>query len=212
MKKAGQAVRLPVTMEDLEGACLARDVINVETGEVEAEPNKQLTSSVVERIQSSGMQAFDVYFPEDSDLGTTLTATMVRDTVSGQEDALLEIYRRLRPGISSTLESSKALFAGMFYNPQRYDFSRVGRLKFNTKLGRPAEQDLDKRILSPEDIFEVVRYLLKLRKNIGYLDDIDHLGNRRVRAGGRAAGKPVPHRPGPHGAGDQGEDERLTRR
>jgi len=184
IRKSGKEVRIPVTLEDLDGGCLVRDVINLETGEVDAEPNVALDEAMLEKVLASGMKEFDVYFPEVSDLGITLTTTMLKDTVAGTEDALLEIYRRLRPGDPPTVDSSKALFEGMFYNAQRYDFSRVGRLKFNTKLGKPAEADLDRRVLSPEDVYDVVRYLLQLKKSIGYPDDIDHLGNRRVRSVG----------------------------
>jgi DNA-directed RNA polymerase subunit beta len=184
LKKSGKELRIAVTLEDLAGGCLVRDVINLETGEVDAEPNVAMDEGMLKKILASGMKEFDLYFPEDSDIGSILTATMVKDTVAGTEDALLEIYRRLRPGDPPTVDSSKALFEGMFYNAQRYDFSRVGRLKFNTKLGKPAESDLDRRVLSPEDVYDVVRYLLKLKKNIGYADDIDHLGNRRVRSVG----------------------------
>jgi DNA-directed RNA polymerase subunit beta len=184
LKKTGKEARIPVTLEDLGGGCLVRDVINLETGEVDAEPNVALDEGMLEKVLASGMKEFDLYFPESSDLGETLTTTMLKDTVAGTEDALLEIYRRLRPGDPPTVDSSKALFEGMFFNAQRYDFSRVGRLKFNTKLGKPAESDLERRVLSPEDVYDVVRYLLKLKKNIGYADDIDHLGNRRVRSVG----------------------------
>ena len=98
----------------------------------------------------------------------------------------------------------------MFFDPRKYDFSRVGRLKFNIKLYENQDPSgLDKRTLTPEDFYGTIRYLLKLRKNIGNVDDIDHLGNRRVRAVGELMENPVPHRAGPHGARDQGKDERV---
>src|SRR5205085_726903 len=97
-------------------------------------------------------------------------------------ESLIEIYRRLRPGDPPTLDSSRSLFENMFFNPQKYDFSRVGRLKLNTKLG--LNTPLDEKILHPQDFYEVIKYLLKLRKNVANVDDIDHLGNRRVRSVG----------------------------
>ncbi len=99
----------------------------------------------------------------------------------------------------------------MFFDPRKYDFSRVGRLKFNIKLYENQEHTpLDHRTLTPEDFYSTIRYLLKLRKNIGMVDDIDHLGNRRVRAVGELDGESVPHRSRAHGARHQGEDERLS--
>ena len=101
------------------------------------------------------------------------------------EEALIEIYRKLRPGDPPTLDTATALFEGMFFDPRKYDFSRVGRLKFNIKLYENQDPSgLDKRTLTSEDFYGTIRYLLKLRKNIGIVDDIDHLGNRRVRAVG----------------------------
>ncbi len=101
------------------------------------------------------------------------------------EEALIEIYRKLRPGDPPTLDTASALFEGMFFDPRKYDFSRVGRLKFNIKLYENQDATkLDNRTLTPEDFYGTIRYLLKLRKNIGNVDDIDHLGNRRVRAVG----------------------------
>ena len=107
---------------------------------------------------------------------------MRKDAIKTHEEALIEIYRRLRPGDPPTLDSSRSLFENMFFNPQKYDFSRVGRLKLNTKLG--TKTPLDEKILHPHDFYEVIKYLLKLRKNPANVDDIDHLGNRRVRSVG----------------------------
>src|SRR5207248_2890362 len=111
--------------------------------------------------------------------------TLRRDSVKTPQEALIEIYRKLRPGDPPTLDTATALFHGMFFDPRKYDFSRVGRLKFNIKLfERGDASSLDNRTLEPEDFYGTIRYLLKLRKNIGTVDDIDHLGNRRVRAVG----------------------------
>ena len=118
-------------------------------------------------------------------MGTVISQTLKRDSVKTPQEALIEIYRKLRPGDPPTLDTATALFHGMFFDPRKYDFSRVGRLKFNIKLFENQDAtSLDKRTLDPEDFYATITYLLKLRKNIGAVDDIDHLGNRRVRAVG----------------------------
>jgi DNA-directed RNA polymerase subunit beta len=111
-----------------------------------------------------------------------LSATIKKDGIKTTEEALIEIYRRMRPGDPPTLDSSKNLFEGMFLNPQKYDFSRVGRLKLNTKLG--LSTPLSDKILHQEDITRVIAFVLRLRRNPSDVDDIDHLGNRRVRSVG----------------------------
>src|SRR5213595_3423115 len=127
----------------------------------------------------------NLLFSERDDVGTVISQTLKRDSVKTPQEALIEIYRKLRPGDPPTLDTATALFEGMFFDPRKYDFSRVGRLKFNIKLyeNQDATQ-LDHRTLTPEDFYGTIRYLLKLRKNVGSVDDIDHLGNRRVRAVG----------------------------
>ena len=126
-----------------------------------------------------------MFFPDRDDVGNIITNTLKRDSVRKPEEALIEIYRKLRPGDPPTLDTATALFEGMFFDPRKYDFSRVGRLKFNIKLYENQDAtSLDHRTLTAEDFYATIRYLLKLRKNIGAVDDIDHLGNRRVRAVG----------------------------
>ena len=118
-------------------------------------------------------------------MGTVISATIRKDAVKTQNEALIEIYRKLRPGDPPTLDTATQLFQGMFFDPRKYDFSRVGRMKFNIKLYDKADAtSLDKRTLDSEDFRATIKYLLKLRKGIGAVDDIDHLGNRRVRAVG----------------------------
>ena len=132
--------------------------------------------------QEKGVDKIEVFFPERDDVGPIIGQTLKKDPIRTHEEALIEIYRRLRPGDPPTLDSSRSLFENMFFNPQKYDFSRVGRLKLNTKLG--LKTPLDEKILHPQDFYEVISYLLKLRKNPQNVDDIDHLGNRRVRSVG----------------------------
>jgi DNA-directed RNA polymerase subunit beta len=176
---------LEIESAELDGALTASDVIDLTTGEVVVEANTELTADRLHKIQASGATSIEVFFPERDDVGNIITNTLRRDSVRKPEEALIEIYRKLRPGDPPTLDTATALFEGMFFDQRKYDFSRVGRLKFNIKLyeNQDASQ-LDKRTLTPDDFYATIRYLLKLRKNIGAVDDIDHLGNRRVRAVG----------------------------
>ena len=149
------------------------------------EANHEITADKLSKIMDAGIEEIHVFFPERDDVGNVISATLRRDSVKTPQEALIEIYRKLRPGDPPTLDTATALFHGMFFDPRKYDFCRVGRLKFNIKLYDKNEAtDLDKRTLDPDDFYATIRYLLKLRKNIGAVDDIDHLGNRRVRAVG----------------------------
>ena len=174
-----------VETSEFDGAMTASDVVDLSTGELLYEANQELTADKLHKIIQSGVTSFEVFFPERDDVGNIITNTLRRDSVRKPEEALIEIYRKLRPGDPPTLDTATALFEGMFFDPRKYDFSRVGRLKFNIKLYEDqSAAELDKRTLTPEDFYGTIRYLLKLRKNIGVVDDIDHLGNRRVRAVG----------------------------
>jgi DNA-directed RNA polymerase subunit beta len=174
-----------VETSEFDGAMTASDVVDMSTGELLYEANQELTADKLHKILQSGVASFEVFFPERDDVGNIITNTLRRDSVRKPEEALIEIYRKLRPGDPPTLDTATALFEGMFFDPRKYDFSRVGRLKFNIKLYEDqSAAELDKRTLTPEDFYGTIRYLLKLRKNIGVVDDIDHLGNRRVRAVG----------------------------
>ncbi len=180
--KQAKLERFEVLPEDLEGAFSVGDVVDTTTGEVIAETNNELTQAMIRTIMDAGIPELPVFFPERDDIGVVLSQTLRKDTIKKTEEALIEIYRKLRPGDPPTLETSKTLFDGMFFDARKYDFSKVGRLKFNIKLDLTTP--LEKRILEPADFYAVITYLLKLRKNIGQVDDIDHLGNRRVRAVG----------------------------
>jgi DNA-directed RNA polymerase subunit beta len=169
-------------LADLEGAYSVADVVNRQTGEVLLEANKPLTADLWQAFAEAGITEVDVFFPERDDIGVVLSRTLDKDSIRSSKEALIEIYRKLRPGDPPTLETATNLFRGMFFDPRKYDFSRVGRLKFNIKLG--LDTPLDNRTLESPDFVAAIKYLLKLRKNIGVVDDIDHLGNRRVRAVG----------------------------
>ncbi len=177
--------QVEVAPNDLEGAYVAADVVDMETGEVLIEANHEITTTIVGKLIDAHIQAFDIFFPELDDVGNVISATLRKDGVKQQNDALLEIYRKLRPGDPPTVDTATQLFQGMFFDPRKYDFSRVGRMKFNIKLYDKADSTpLDKRTLDHKDFIDTIQYLLKLRKGIGAVDDIDHLGNRRVRAVG----------------------------
>ncbi len=191
--------QVEIASNDLEGAYVAADVIDMETGEVLIEANHELTPAVAGKLIEAGIKTFDIFFPELDDAGNVISATLRKDPVKQQNDALLEIYRKLRPGDPPTVDTATQLFQGMFFDPRKYDFSRVGRMKFNIKihdradyapeqwLQDPANKNrgpLDRKILDHGDFIHTISYLLKLRRGIGSVDDIDHLGNRRVRAVG----------------------------
>ena len=176
---------IEVDLSDLEGAFVAADVVDTNTGEVLLEANSELTAEKLSKMLDAGVAEVHVFFPERDDVGTVISATLRRDSVKTPQEALIEIYRKLRPGDPPTLDTATSLFHGMFFDSRKYDFSRVGRLKFNIKLFESEDAThLDNRTLEPDDFYGTIRYLLKLRKNIGSVDDIDHLGNRRVRAVG----------------------------
>src|SRR5690348_3648307 len=176
---------IDIDTTDLEGAFTAADVVDTNTGDVLLEANNEITADKLAKIMDAGIEEIHVFFPERDDVGNVISATLRRDSVKTPQEALIEIYRKLRPGDPPTLDTATALFHGMFFDARKYDFSRVGRLKFNIKLHeRDDATSLDKRTLDPDDFYSTIRYLLKLRKNIGAVDDIDHLGNRRVRAVG----------------------------
>src|SRR6266853_658584 len=180
--KQAKVERFEVNVEDLEGAFAAADVVDTSTGEVIVETNSEMTQNIIRKIIDAGVPEITLFFPERDDIGVVLSQTMRKDTIKTTQEALIEIYRKLRPGDPPTLETATALFEGMFFDARKYDFSKVGRLKFNIKLD--LSTPLDKRVLEAADFNGVISYLLKLRKNIGQVDDIDHLGNRRVRAVG----------------------------
>src|SRR2546429_5407321 len=144
--------------------------------------NKLLSDDVLHAFSDGGFTEVDCFFPEPDDIGVVLSRTLDKDAIRSSKEALIEIYRKLRPGDPPTLETATNLFRGMFFDPRKYDFSRVGRLKFNIKMG--LDTPLDNRTLDAPDFVSAIKYLFKLRKNIGVVDDIDHLGNRRVRAVG----------------------------
>ena len=181
LKKAG-IEWIEVSEAELEGAYAAVDVVDPSTGEVILEANEEVEPRTVSIAQEKQIEEIEVFFPERDPVGNVLSVTLRKDTIRTHEEALIEIYRRLRPGDPPTLDSSRSLFENMFFNAQKYDFSRVGRLKLNTKLG--LDTPLDEKVLHPPDFYAVIKFLLTLRRTPTNADDIDHLGNRRVRSVG----------------------------
>lgn len=185
LKKLG-IEKVEISHNDFEGAFAMDDVINTETGEVVAESNTEITPAKLQQIIEEGVENFTFFFPKKDVIGEIITQTLKKDTISKPVDALLEIYRKMRPGDPPTVPTAYRLLEGMFFDARRFDLSRVGRLKFNIKMGRPERDRLDDPLLQASDFVEVVQYLLKMKRNSEHFgqDDIDHLGNRRVRAVG----------------------------
>ncbi len=180
--------RLPIDLEELVGKVAAHDVVDKETGEVVLEVNEEVTEAKLEKLREASIEEFKILFIDGLNVGSYLRDTLLAEKVKTTEDAIMEIYRRLRPGDPPTLETAKTLFHNLFFNPERYDLSKVGRLKLNYKFYRDLPEDqrpaLDTAVLTPQDILETVRHLIELKNGRGSVDDIDHLGNRRVRAVG----------------------------
>jgi DNA-directed RNA polymerase subunit beta len=185
MRKA-KVGEVEIDSTQFEGAYALGDIVNTETGEVILEANNEITPAKLQEIIEAGITSFSVFFPERDDLGTILSQTLKKDVINKPVDALLEIYRKMRPGDPPTVQTAYRLLESMFFDPRKFDFSRVGRLKFNIKMGKPERDRIDDPLLSAHDFVEVVSYVLKMRKNPAeyQADDIDHLGNRRVRAVG----------------------------
>src|SRR4026208_1910358 len=169
-----------------EGAFALSDIVNKESGEVLLEANNEITPAKLQEISEAGIDSFSVFFPERDDIGSILSLTLEKDVITKPVDALLEIYRKMRPGDPPTVQTAYRLLDAMFFDPRKFDFLRVGRLKFNLKMGKPERNRIDDPLLTAHDFYEVVSYVLKMRKNPSEYqsDDIDHLGNRRVRAVG----------------------------
>src|SRR5438067_2491759 len=181
MEQAGIS-QIPIALEEVIGRVSAHDVKDAKSGEVLLATNEEITEEKLEALRQRGVNKVEVLFLDDSHIGPSLRNTLLQDRIPSPEEAILEIYRRLRPGDPPTPETATAFFNNLFFNPERYDLSRVGRLKLNHKL--KLNVPLDQGTLRREDILEVVRYLILLKNGNGQIDDIDHLGNRRVRAVG----------------------------
>jgi DNA-directed RNA polymerase subunit beta len=180
--EAAKVTHLAMEAEELLGCVVANDIIDEETGEVVMQCNEEITEEILEEFKERGIESFDILFFDNLNVGSYLRDTMALDKVVSQDEAVVEIYRRLRPGDPSTPKQAQNYFNNLFFNSSRYDLSSVGRLKLNIKFG--LDIDFEETVLTKDDILEVMKFLIELRNGRGNTDDIDHLGNRRVRAVG----------------------------
>jgi len=184
LEKAG-ATRLEVPADYLVGRTLAHNVVDSDTGELFARANDEITAETIRDFADKGISEVRILFTNDLDHGPYISDTLRIDPATSDLEAQVEIYRMMRPGEPPTKEAAQNLFNNLFFTSERYDLSAVGRMKFNRRLGRDAE-DGD-GVLSREDIVDVLRELINIRNGNGVVDDIDHLGNRRVRCVGEMA-------------------------
>ncbi len=181
LEKKGQAKRF-VKFSSISDARFMTDIVNLETGEVLFEANNLLPQNFSKVLEDNKIKEFEIFFPNWDIATDVISNTIEKDPFESQEEAIMDFYKRLRPGEVVLLDVSKQFFRSIFFDERRYDFSKVGRFKFNNKLS--VNTDINKKTLDPEDFFKVVEYLIRLRKDIGIVDDIDNLGNRRVRSVG----------------------------
>ncbi|HWH42757.1 MAG TPA: DNA-directed RNA polymerase subunit beta, partial [Usitatibacter sp.] len=184
MEAAGMK-KLSVEPDFLVGRALAKNVVNTETGEVVANANDEITEAVLKKILDSGVEAIQTLYTNDLDQGPYISQTLRIDESTDALNAQVAIYRMMRPGEPPTEDAVKTLFNGLFFSEDRYDLSAVGRMKFNRRVGR--DELTGAMTLSNEDIVAVIKILVELRNGRGEIDDIDHLGNRRVRSVGELA-------------------------
>jgi DNA-directed RNA polymerase subunit beta len=184
LEEAG-VTRLNVPRDYVYGKILAHDVVNGDTGEIIAKANEVLTAASVETIIEAGITDVRTLYTNDLDRGPYVSDTLRIDPTKTRLEALVEIYRMMRPGEPPTKDAAENLFANLFFNSERYDLSAVGRMKFNRRVNRP--EVLGSGVLSKEDILDVLKVLIAIRNGDGNVDDIDHLGNRRVRSVGEMA-------------------------
>jgi DNA-directed RNA polymerase subunit beta len=180
--KDSSVERLPIEVSELVGKVAATDVIDETTGEVVLQCNEELTETKLDELREHGITDVKILFIDNLNIGSYLRDTLIADKLQTTDEAIMEIYRRLRPGDPPTVETAQNLFKNLFFNPERYDLSKVGRLKLNYKF--KLDEALENTVLTKRDILETVRYLIDLKNGKGQIDDIDHLGNRRVRAVG----------------------------
>ncbi len=184
MEKVGMK-RLRVPKEYMKGKVIARNVVDPKTGEIIIECNSEITDEVLEKLEKASVTKVETLYTNDLDCGPFISDTLRIDSTRSQLEALVEIYRMMRPGEPPTKESAENLFNNLFFSEERYDLSAVGRMKFNRRLGR--EEGEGQGVLSHDDIIDVLKTLIGIRNGQGTVDDIDHLGNRRVRSVGEMA-------------------------
>ncbi|SVE11803.1 uncharacterized protein METZ01_LOCUS464657, partial [marine metagenome] len=167
----------------LNGKVTAKDIINEETGEILVPANTEIDDAVIESLKESKVEELHCLYINELDKGPYISSTLRVDSTSNRLEALVEIYRMMRPGEPPTKDSAEQLFKNLFFNPERYDLSEVGRMKFNRRLKISAEKETP-GILDLDDILAVIKGIVDIRDGHDSVDDIDHLGNRRVRSVG----------------------------
>ncbi|MGX5203026.1 DNA-directed RNA polymerase subunit beta [Aliikangiella sp. IMCC44632] len=184
LEKAG-INKIEVPADYLIGKAIAKDIIDKETGEILIAANTEVTEELLEKIKEAEVGRFETLYTNDLDCGPYISDTLRIDPSTTALEALIEIYRMMRPGEPPTKDSAETLFENLFFTEERYDLSRVGRMKFNRRVGRGTDEG--EGTLSKQDIIDVVNTLLDIRNGKGVVDDIDHLGNRRIRSVGEMA-------------------------
>jgi len=183
--ETAKITELEIPPDYIHGRALAKNVVDKKTGEVLVECNTEVNEEVLAQLSEAGVTVIETLYTNELDCGPFISHTLRQDSTRNELEALVEIYRMMRPGEPPTKESAENLFQNLFFSPDRYDLSAVGRMKFNRRLGR--EEVLGSGVLDREDIVEVLRTLVEIRNGRGMVDDIDHLGNRRVRSVGEMA-------------------------
>ena len=173
---------ISATLEEVVGKVVAEDIFNEETGEVIALANEALSEAKIQELMASGINEVKVLYIDMINFGDQIRNTLLLDKTDTKEDALIKIFERLRPGEPPAVEAAEALFDNLFFNEEKYDLSKVGRMKINYKFNR--NEPVENTALTREDIIITAQYLVELNNGKGKVDDIDHLGNRRVRAVG----------------------------
>jgi DNA-directed RNA polymerase subunit beta len=176
---------LSVPEEYLVGKVLAKTLVDKGTGEVLANANDEITLEMIETMREKDIKEINTLFTNEVDRGAYISNSLALDPTTNELEAMVEIYRMMRPGEPPTKDSAENLFQNLFFNSERYDLSEVGRMKFNRRLGREAVEG--EGILSTDDILDVMKVLIDIRNGNGTVDDIDHLGNRRIRSVGEMA-------------------------
>jgi DNA-directed RNA polymerase subunit beta len=166
-------------------ARIAHNIINKDSGELLAAANSEITEELLESVREADVKMLHILYVNDLDQGPYISNTLKIDPRSNQLEALVEIYRMMRPGEPPTKDAAQNLFKNLFFTEERYDLSEVGRMKFNRRVGR--KEVTGSGVLDREDVLEVLRVLIDIRNGKGGVDDIDHLGNRRVRSVGEMA-------------------------
>ncbi len=176
---------LAVPFEYLHGKSIAADIVDKKSGEVIANANDEITAELMEKLIKAGVKSLETLYTNDLNQGPFISHTLRLDSTRNVLEAQVEIYRMMRPGEPPTKEAAQTLFDNLFSNSERYDLSPVGRMKFNRRMGNP--ENTGSGVLSKEDIVSVLKTLIAIRNGDGFIDDIDHLGNRRVRSVGEMA-------------------------